>query len=55
MIGIILGILFEYNMKEIKKLEKNKELDEISKKYPSNIELCKVYLKKLNKDRKSVV
>ena len=50
MLGIILGILFEYNMKEIKKLEKNKELDEISKKYPSNIELCKTYLKKLNNE-----
>lgn len=49
-LGIILGILFEYNIKEIKKLGKNKELDEISKKYPSNIELCKTYLKKLNNE-----
>ncbi len=46
---IVLGYLFEYNMKKIKHLaDEYKDLDEISKKYPSNIEICKKYLKKLN-------
>ena len=45
---IILGYLFDYNMKRIKKLaDEDKDLDEISKKYPSNIVLCKKYLEKL--------
>ena len=43
-----LKYLFEYNIRKIKKIAENKELDEISKKYPSNIEICKEYLKKLN-------
>lgn len=48
---IILGYIFEYNMKKIKRLaDEDKDLDEISKKYPSNIELCKKYLKKLNNE-----
>lgn len=46
---IILGYLFNYNMKKIKHLvDDDKDLDELAKKYPSNIELCKKYLKKLN-------
>ena len=43
----ILGYLFNYNMKKIKHIAEDKELDEIAKKYPGNIELCKAYLKKL--------
>ena len=46
---ILLGYIFGYNMKKIKKLaDEDKDLDEIAQKYPSNIELCKKYLKKLN-------
>ena len=45
---ITLKIVFEYNVKELKKIGEDKELDEIAKKYPSNIEMCKAYLKKLN-------
>ena len=48
---IILGYLFEYNMKKIKHLvDDDKDLDELAKKYPSNIELCKKNLKKLNNE-----
>lgn len=48
---IVLGYIFEYNMKRIKRLaDEDKDLDEISKKYPSNIELCKWYLKRLENE-----
>lgn len=46
----ILGVLFGYNLKKIKNITKNKELDEIAKKYPNNIEICKSFLKKLNNE-----
>ncbi len=45
---IILKYIFSYNIKKIKALQKNEELDEISKKYPNNIEICKKYLDMLN-------
>ena len=45
---LILGIVFQYNIKKIKEISEDKELDEFSKKYPSNKEICKKYLKKLN-------
>ena len=45
---IILKYVFEYNVKELKKIGKDKELDELAKIYPNNIEICKDYLKKLN-------
>ena len=47
---ITLGILFDYNRKKIKSLGKNEKLDNIAKKYPSNIEICKYILKKLNNE-----
>ena len=48
---ILLGFMFEYNMKKIKRLaDEDKDLDEISKKYPRNIELCKWYLKRLKNE-----
>ncbi len=45
---VILGYIFGYNINKLKNIGKNKELDELSKKYPDNITLCKDYLKKLN-------
>lgn len=45
---VILKYLFGYNIRKIKEIAENKELDEISKKYPSNIEMCREYLEKLN-------
>ena len=47
---IILGIVFEYNMKELKHIADNKELDGLAQKYPSNFDICKYYLKKLNNE-----
>ena len=42
--------MFNYNMKKIKTIAEDKELDEIATKYPSNIEICKSYLKMLNNE-----
>ena len=47
-LSFILGYLFDYNLKKIKKVAENNELDKLALKYPSNIEICKTYLKKLN-------
>lgn len=49
-IGILLIYLFDINAKKIKEISENKELDEIAKKYPTNIEIAKQYLKKLNNE-----
>lgn len=49
-ITIILKYMFNYNMKKIKTIAEDKELDEIATKYPSNIEICKSYLKMLNNE-----
>ena len=48
---LVLKIIFGYNQKELEKIANNDELDEISKKYPENIEICKAYLKKLNNEK----
>ena len=49
---IILKTIYEINLKEIKNIaENNKELDEEVKKYPSNLEICKTILKKLNNEK----
>lgn len=47
-IHFILRYIFDINMKKIKKIAENKELDELIQKYPENIEICKEYLEKLN-------
>ena len=49
-ITIILKYMFNYNMKKIETIAEDKELDEIATKYPSNIEICKSYLKMLNNE-----
>ena len=46
----ILGFIFDFNMKKIKELGENKELDELTQKYPENVEICKWYLKKLKNE-----
>lgn len=48
---LVLGYIFDYNMKKIKHIADDKELDEAAKKYPNNIEMCKYYLKKLNNEK----
>lgn len=47
-VAIILAYIFGYNRNKIKTIGENKELDELAKKYPDNISLCKTYLEKLN-------
>lgn len=51
---IILFFIFENNLKQIKKIAENKELDEITAKYPNNIEICKEYLKKLKNENVNI-
>lgn len=48
---VILKFVFDYNMKVLKNIGKDDELDEIAKKYPSNIQMCKEYLKKLGNEK----
>lgn len=47
----LLAYIFDYNIKKIKHIADDKELDELAKKYPKNIEICKWYLKKLNNEK----
>lgn len=50
---IIVKTIFGVNFKEIKQLvesEKSKKLDELTKKYPENKEICKWYLNRLNNE-----
>lgn len=49
-IYFILRYVFDVNMKKIKDIAEDKELDELTQKYPDNIEICKYYLKKLNNE-----
>ena len=46
----ILFFIFGVNMKKLKNMTNIEELDNISNKYPSNINICKEYLKKLNNE-----
>ena len=50
LILIILAIVYQINIKKVKEFAERKELDEITKKYPSNIEICKSILKKLGNE-----
>ncbi len=47
-LSIVLGYLFDYNMNKIKHIADDKELDNLANRYPSNMEICRKYLKKLN-------
>ena len=49
-IYFILIFIFDFNVKKIKKIGEDKQLDKITQKYPENIEICKEYLKKLNNE-----
>ena len=49
---ILIRTIYQIKIKEIKQIaENNKELDNIVKKYPSNIDICKSILKKLNNEK----
>ena len=47
----VLFAIFGVNMKKLKEMTNIKELDKISDKYPSNIKICKEYLKKLKNEK----
>lgn len=47
---LVLRFMFDVNAKKIKQIGENKELDELTEKYPENVEICKYYLKKLNNE-----
>ena len=51
---VLLKYIFDYNIKKIKHIGENKKLDELTKKYPTNIEMCKEYLKKLHNDEVTI-
>ncbi len=48
---ILLKYIFEFHQKELKEIADDHELDELAKAYPTNIEMCKEYLKKLKNDK----
>lgn len=47
---IVLKIVFSYSMKVLKEIGEDNELDELAKKYPENIEMCKEYLQILGNE-----
>lgn len=47
---IILKIVFGISKKQIEAIARNERLDELSLKYPDNIEMCREYLKILNNE-----
>lgn len=46
--------IFGANLKKVKEIGENSELDELTKKYPSNVDICKYYLKKLNNENVNI-
>lgn len=47
---LLLRIIFDFNIKRLKSFGENTELDELTNGYPSNIEICKSYLKMLKNE-----
>lgn len=47
---LVLEYIFDYNRKELEHIGEDKELDDLAKAYPSNMEMCKEYLKKLKNE-----
>lgn len=50
-VTVVLAYVFDYNRKELKHIGEDEELDKLAKTYPSNIEMCKEYLKKLKNEK----
>lgn len=48
---IVLKYIFDYSKKELKSIGEDEELDSLAKVYPSNLEMCKDYLKKLGNEK----
>ena len=51
---IILRILFGSTKKQIEEIAKSEELDKMTKKYPSNVDMCKEYLNMLHNETVTV-
>lgn len=49
-LSITLAIILKINVKKVKKIATNEELNNLVEKYPNNIEICKDILKKLNNE-----
>ena len=47
---IVVSAMMKMNVKELEKIALNSELNEITKKYPKNTEICKSILKKLGNE-----
>ena len=47
----LLQHIFGYHKKELEQIGEDKELDELAKVYPSNVEMCKEYLTKLGDEK----
>ena len=47
---IVLKYVFSCKLKKLKKLGEDEELDNLASSYPSNVEICKEYLKKLKNE-----
>ena len=47
---IVLKYVFSCKFKKLKKLGEDEELDNLASSYPSNVEMCKEYLKKLKNE-----
>lgn len=50
-VTVVLAYVFDYNRKELKHIGEDEELDKLAKAYPSNMEMCKEYLKKLKNEK----
>ena len=51
---VIVGIVFNINLKKIKSIGMEENLNLIAEKYPSNVEICKEMLKKLKNEKVKV-
>lgn len=50
-VTVVLAYVFDYNRKQLKHIGEDEELDKLAETYPSNIEMCKEYLKKLKNEK----
>lgn len=48
---LILFLIMQIDFKKVKQISENKELIEITNKYPENIEICKIILNKLKNEK----
>lgn len=48
---VVLRFIFNYSMKKIKHIGEDEELDNLAKAYPSNMDMCKDYLKTLKNEK----